>query len=205
MLDLNRALTDIRAMKAQIARGTEFRGYGPATFAATGVFAIVAAFGQEIWIERPSLNVIPYVALWVGVAVLSLVVIGTEVITRSRRIHSGLADEMIQQATEQLLPALVSGALLTFVILRFAPREAWMLPGLWQIMLSLGVFASCRSLPAPLFAVGVWYLCAGLICIAFANGESAYSPWAMGASFGLGQLFAAALVHWIGIGDAEEE
>ena len=34
MLDLDRALTDIRAMRSQIARGTEFRGYGPAAFAA---------------------------------------------------------------------------------------------------------------------------------------------------------------------------
>jgi uncharacterized membrane protein len=205
LLDLDKALTDIRAVKAQIARGTEFRGYGPVAFSATGVFAIVAAVAQGLWIERPVLNAIPYVGLWIGVALLSVIVIALEVVTRSRRIHSGLADEMIQQTVEQLLPALIGGALLTFVILRFAPREAWMLPGLWQIMLSLGVFASCRSLPAPFFSVGVWYLCAGLICIAFANGTSAYSPWAMGVPFGLGQLFAAALVHWVGIGDVEQD
>ena len=69
---------------------------------------------------------------------------------------------MIYAAIEQFIPAGVAGALLTFVLFRFAPESLWMLPGLWQIVFSLGVFASCRSLPRPMFAVGVWYLAAGL-------------------------------------------
>ena len=91
-------------------------------------------------------------------------------VARSRRIHSGLADEMIHAATEQFIPAGVAGALLTVVLFRFAPESLWMLPGLWQIVFSLGVFASCRSLPRPMFAVGVWYLAAGLASLALANG-----------------------------------
>ena len=37
-----------------------------------------------------------------------------------------------------------------------------MLPGLWQILFSLGVFASCRLLPRATFGVAVFYLVAGL-------------------------------------------
>ena len=199
MQDLERALSDIKALRSQLARGMEFRGYGPAAFAATGFLAIVAAIAQSHWI--PAGDLTAYLSLWVATAALSAVIIGIDVITRSRRAHSGLADEMIQAAAEQLLPALVAGALLTFVIAHFASPSAWMLPGLWQIMLSLGVFASCRLLPPPLITVGVWYLASGLACLALANNSQAFSPWAMGAPFGIGQLLTAALIHKFGGGD----
>ena len=81
---------------------------------------------------------------------------------RARRVHDGLANEMVQSAAEQFLPALVVGSLLTAVVLRAAPKEAWMLPGLWQLLFSLGVFASCRFLPRLTFAVGIWYLICGI-------------------------------------------
>jgi hypothetical protein len=204
MLDLDRALTDIRAMKSQLARGTVFRGYGPATFAVTGVLALTAAWTQARWIEDPANDLWAYVGLWAATAIFSAIIIAIEVITRSRRVHSGLADEMVLAAAEQLLPAMVTGALLTFVVMRFAPQSTWMLPGLWQIVLSLGAFASCRSLPAPLFAVGVWYLATGLACLAFASGEHAFSPWAMGAPFTIGQFLTALLIHLIGAPDAED-
>jgi hypothetical protein len=110
---------------------------------------------------------------------------------------------MVQSAAEQLLPAAVAGGLLTIVLVHYAPQSLWMLPGLWQIVLSLGVFAACRMLPAPLFAVGVWYLGTGLACLAFASDAHALSPWAMGLPFGVGQLLAAALIYLVGLRDAE--
>ena len=204
MRDLEKALTDIKAMRTQLARGTEFRGYGPAAFAATGLLAMVAALAQARFIPAPAENILGCLGLWVATAILAAAVIGIDVVTRSRRVHSGLADEMIQSAAEQLVPAMVVGALLTFVLWRFAPQGLWMLPGLWQIVLSLGIFASCRTLPAPLMAVGVWYLVAGLVCLALASGEHAFSPWAMGASFGIGQLLAAVLIHFIGARDGQD-
>ena len=117
-----------------------------------------------------------------------MALIGTEMVARTRRIHSGLADEMLHAANEQFIPAGVAGALLTFVLYRFAPQSLWMLPGLWQIVFSLGVFASCRSLPRAMFAAGVWYLAAGLGSLAFASGNHAFSPYAMAVPYGVGQI-----------------
>jgi hypothetical protein len=48
MRDLDKALADITAIRSQMARGTEFRGYGPMTVAATGVLAIFAAVLQGL-------------------------------------------------------------------------------------------------------------------------------------------------------------
>jgi len=205
MHDLDKALADITEIRSQLARGIEFRGYGPLTVAATGVLALAAAALQAVWLPDPAANVLGYLVLWVAVAAVSVVLIGIEMVARSRRIHRGLADEMILAATEQFVPAGVAGALLTFVLFQFAPQSLWMLPGLWQIVFSLGFFASCRSLPRPMFAVGVWYLAAGLASLAFAGGTQALSPWAMALPFGVGQfLMAAILQTTVGERDGED-
>jgi hypothetical protein len=205
--DLDQALTEITAIRHQMARSAEFRGYGPATLAATGVFAALAAVGQALWLPHPETDVVIYLTLWVTTAALSVALIGFEMVARSHRVHTGLAEEMIATAVEQFLPAAAAGALVTAVLLRFAAENLWMLPGLWQILFSLGVFASCRFLPRPLFAVGVWYLTTGLACIAFASGERAFSPWAMGIPYGAGQLLSAALMwrHLTEEGDGEAQ
>lgn len=204
MEELDRALADITAIRSQLARGTEFRGYGPMTVAATGFVAMAAAALQALWLPDPAAALTEYVTVWVATAGISIFLIGIEMVARSRRIHSGLADEMIHAATEQFVPAGVAGALLTFVLFRFAPEALWMLPGLWQIVFSLGIFASCRTLPRPMFAAAVWYLSAGLASLAWANGPHAYSPWAMAVPYGVGQLFIAAMLYWsVGESDAE--
>jgi len=205
MRDLDKALADITEIRSQLARGIEFRGYGPLTVAATGVLALAAAAVQALWLPEPATNVIAYIGLWIATAAISVVLIGIETVARSRRIHRGLADEMIHAANEQFVPAGVAGALLTFVLFQFAPETLWMLPGLWQIVFSLGFFASCRSLPRPMFAVGVWYLAAGLASLAFAGGAHAFSPWAMALPFGVGQFLMAAILQTsVGAHDGEE-
>jgi hypothetical protein len=204
MGELEKALAEITLIRSQIARGTEFRGLGAATLAATGVLALLAAAAQALWLEAPARHVEAYLALWLGVAAVSIILIGIQTVTRSARVHSGLAQEMILAAVEQFLPAAAAGALLTAVLFQVESAVLWMLPGLWQIVFSLGIFASCRSLPRPMFAAGVWYLATGLASLAWANGAHAYSPWAMAAPYGVGQLFIAAVLYWcVGEGDVE--
>jgi hypothetical protein len=203
--DLHKALADIDAIKKQVARGTQFRGYGPVTIAFTGLLSFLAAVVQALWLDNPGEQLTEYLTIWVGTAALSVALIGAEAVTRSRRLHSELADEMIHSAIEQLVPVGVAGALLTFVLLRFAPDSLWLMPGLWQILFSLGIFASCRFLPRALFAAGAWYLASGLVCIAIAASGAAWSPWLMGIPFGIGQLMMAGILHHsLGGADGED-
>ena len=195
MQDLNRALADITAIKAQIARDTQFRGFGPATAAVTGLLALMAAAVQGSVLPDAAARPGAYVALWIATAALAAALVAAEVVTRSRRLHSGLAESMIFGTLEQFLPAAVAGALLTAVLFRFSPESVPLLPGLWQILFALGVFASGRMLPRSLFAAGVWYLLTGLASLAVAGGPAALSPWTMGLPFGLGQLLVAVLLH----------
>lgn len=195
MNDLQKAIGEISSMRRQMARATEFRGYGPATLASTAAFAVAAALAQARWVRDPATNFPIYLGIWIGTATVSAALIGAQMHTRSRRIHSGLADEMIRMAVEQFLPSALAGALITAVVAGFTPQELWMLPGLWQIVFSLGVFSSCRFLPRPMVLAGVWYLATGLVCLGLGN-DRALSPWAMGIAYGAGQLLVAAILFF---------
>jgi hypothetical protein len=193
MIDLNKSLGDIGSIRKQIARNTQFRGYGPATLAATGVIAFLAASLQSMWLPGPANHIAAYLGIWVSTAVLSGALTGVQMYTRTRRLHSGLSDEMIRVAVEQFLPAAGAGLLLTIAVVRFVPAVCWMLPGLWQVIFSLGIFSSCRFLPRPMIVAGFWYLIAGLGCITLGDNR-ALAPWTMGLAFGAGQLLVASIL-----------
>lgn len=190
------ALADIRTIRGQIARGTQFRGYGPASIAASGLLALAVAACEGRSMHDHARGVWAFLATWVATAIVSAAFTGIETIRRTQRVHSEFAKEMMQSAAEQFIPALVAGLLLTTVLVRFAPHDLWMLPGLWQLLFSLGIFASCRFLPRQMFIVGAWYLGAGLICLALGDGAGALSPWEMGVPFGVGQLLVAAVLQF---------
>ncbi len=196
MRDLDKALADIIAIRSQLAAGTAFRGYGPAAVAATGVVALVSAILQFYWLDDPSRDPIAFFAGWALAAVLSAVMIWTEMWARLRRHHSGLADAMIHQAIEQFLPAGVAGVLLAAMLWKFAPEALWMLPGLWQILVSLGIFASVRSLPRTVALAGAWYFVAGFAVLILASQSHGLSPWTMGLPFAVGQSLTAAILYF---------
>jgi hypothetical protein len=195
MRDLDRALADIFAIRSQIAAGTAFRGYGPTAIAATGGLALATAVLQFLWLDDPSGHPLTFFAGWAASAVVSGVIIWIEMQARSRRHHSGLADAMIHQAIEQFLPAGVAAALLALMLWKFAPETLWMFPGLCQVLVSLGVFASVRSLPRTIALAGAWYFVAGFIVLLLSSQSHALSPWTMGLPFVAGQLLMAALLH----------
>jgi hypothetical protein len=193
MTDLHKALDDISSIRRQMAHSTQFRGYGPATLAATGVIAFLAAAAQSIWLPDPANHIPAYLSLWISTAVVSAALTGVQMYTRTRRIHSGLSDEMIRMAVEQFLPAVGAGLLITIALVRFVPAVFWMLPGLWQVIFSLGLFSSCRFLPRPMAAAGAWYMLTGLVCIALGDSR-ALAPWTMGFAYGAGQLLVAGIL-----------
>jgi hypothetical protein len=194
MSELHKALSDISNIRREMARSTQFRGYGPATLAATGLLSLAAAIAQTAWLPEPARYPLAYLRIWGALAAVSATLTGVQMVTRTRRLHSSLSNAMLRQAVEQFLPALAAGILLTLVLLRhYTPATFWMLPGLWQLVFSLGVFASCRFLPRPMFAAGFWYLACGLLTLSLGNAR-ALAPWTMGLTFGGGQLLIAAIL-----------
>jgi len=195
-MELRDALAQISEIRLRMARVEVYRGLraGPAAF--SGFVALLAAGVQAAVIPVPQADIAAYVALWVGAAAASALTAGLAMVVHYRRARATLDRQGAWLAVEQLLPCIVAGALLTFVLFRFAPETAWLLPALWQILFGLGLFASSRLLPRPIAFVGGFYLVTGLLCVVLARGEHAFSPLAMGVPFGAGQLLAAAVLYW---------
>ena len=108
-------------------------------------------------------------------------------------------------AVEQFLPIGVAGALFGILLGKFAPETIWILPGLWQVLVSLGIFASTRLLPRSVTLGGAWYFVAGFGCLLLASRNHELSPWTMGIPFVIGQFVMAAILHFAsGEHDAED-
>lgn len=195
-MELHEALSQISEIRQQVARGELFRGYRALPVVFSGVLAFVAASVQAFFRPSPPDGVGTFLAIWLGCAVLSAGVVAIEMIGRMRRTSSRLENERVLLAIGQFLPSVAAGGLIMLVILRFAPENAWMLPGLWAILFGLGVFASWRFLPHLIVWVGAYYLAAGLVVLAFGQGDSALAPWTIAVPFGFGQLFTAAALYW---------
>lgn len=193
MPDLDKALADIVEIKSRLAQSSEFLGLGPAALAASGALAFGVAAIQSML--PGATEPLPYFAAWVATAIVAVVLIGAEMLRRSRRHHAGLADQMIREAVLNFVPAGVAGAALLAFFARYAPAELWLVPGLWLMLVSLGIFAAARSLPRAIALAGAWYLVSGFAVLLLAAGDRALSPWHMGLPFAIGQLLVAAIVH----------
>lgn len=195
MSDLHKALADIGAIRQQLAAGTVFRGLGPAVIATTGVLAIATALLQAAWLDAPGSDPLVFLACWLVTAVMSAALIGVEMMARSQRHHGGLATEMILNAIEQFLPAGAAGAAIALVLASFAPDLLWLLPGLWLVLVALGLFASLRFLPRTVSIAAAFYFVAGVAVLMLAAQSRTLSPWHMGVPFGAGQILLAAILH----------
>jgi hypothetical protein len=196
MRELQRALADINAIRNQMVLETQFRGYGPRSTAASGLLALLVAGGQALWLKTHVMTAEAFLAVWLTTAVAAAAFSVLETVIRTRKMHAGLWKQKIQMAVQHFMPAMVVGLMLTVVLDRVAPTEDWMLPGLWQIVFCLGIFASCRFLPRPMFAVGLWYMVTGLSSLALGAVAHDLSPWSMGIPFGVGQLLIAAVLKY---------
>src|SRR5688572_9398980 len=172
-MELDEALSQISQIRRTMANASVFRGYRSATAAFSALVAVAASAAQALWVEHPHWDTRGYLTVWLAAALICVGAAAAEMISRCVRSQSALQKEMA-----------------------LAAAEIWLLPGLWAILFSLGVFASRRVLPKPIAIVGGYYLLAGLLCIAITDNRSAFSPWTMGLIFAPGQLLAAAILWW---------
>lgn len=195
-MELRDALDQISEIRQRMARGQVFRGYRSVTTGFTALLAVATSAAQAKWIPRPQRDVDDYLWLWCAAALLSLLVVGVEMAVRAVRSGSALNRQMTMLAVDQFVPCLVAGALVTYALGKFAGEIVWVMPGLWAVLFSLGVFASRRFLPRGIGLVGGWYLLAGLVCLAIGGNGATLRPWTMAAVFGTGQLLAAGVLWW---------
>jgi hypothetical protein len=195
-MEIRDALSHIAEIRARLAEADRFRGYRSMPVAVSGCLAIVAALVQPRIVGDPVRDVLSYCGLWICVALVSVGAAGMSMMLRDQFGTRSSTREITRVAISRLVPALVAGGLTTLAIVRNAPVAAPLLPGLWQVFFSLGLFASCGLLPRATFWVAAFYLASGVFTISLAETAWAMSPWVMGAPFAIGQFLAACVLYW---------
>ncbi len=196
MKDLNKAIDEISTIRSQIVLSHTFRGFSALVIAGTGVLAafilILQTFGPISFAQ----NNTDIIILWICAAIFSVACIGAEMVVRSRRHHGGLSNSMLTKAVENFIPIGITGAVLGFVVLKFSEQTSWILPGIWQMLISVAVFSALRFLPRSVIIVAVWYLLSGAVTLLIGAINQSLSPWMMGVPFIVGQFLMAAVLYY---------
>jgi hypothetical protein len=192
---IEEALSQVRSIQLQLARTRQYCCYRSATVAFTGFLALGAAFFQAYRITAPVEDLEKYLLLWMGVAAVSVLVVGLEVLVRWHRTDSPHARQQTVTTVGQFLPCIVAGAATTWGIAAFCPQHAALLPALWSVIFSLGIFASARHLPTGSLGVALYYLIAGLVCLRWGQAQQALRPWTMVITFAVGQWITAVVLY----------
>jgi len=192
-MELNKALVQISEIHAQLAKSEIYRGCSPLVVAFTGGFAILGGLLQP-WIVPTGLP-LAFVNYWVVVALVSFAFVAAHIGSDYWSCASPSRRRATRKILGQFLPCVLAGAILTGLLIQPDASRGALLPGLWAILFSLGIF-SCRPyLPRTIGWVALFYLIAGTVLLSLAGGDTACSPWGMAVTFGVGQFLAALAMH----------
>ena len=189
-MDLQAAIHQLDQIQNSLERSECFRGYRSQSVAFSGLLGLAGVLLQTWLIPDPAASLQTWLGLWIGIAVVCVVVVAVEILVRCWRIRSRREFQLTKTALRQLVPALFAGAILTHIISSTAPESAWMLPGLWSVLFGLGVFSSLPQMPDRFVWVACWYVGGGLWLLMIGRGEAALAPWMM-LIFVIGQMLSA--------------
>lgn len=188
MNDIDSALNDIHHIRDRLAAGARFEGFAPKIVALTGVLAFALAAWQ-VHGGYASLSA------WLLLALVCALMIGTEAILRAHALHRAMADRLINSTLQRFLPVGLAGAIAGFVILLQLPEQVRLLPGLWQLLMAVGICAALGNLPPAMRWPAAFYFVTGTISLAVSGDASIDTAWLMGLPFGTGQLLVAATLY----------
>jgi hypothetical protein len=195
-MELREALDSIATIRRRMDDAERFRGYRSVPVAASALLAIVAGWLQPVFVSRPEQSLSSYVLLLSAVAAISLAMSAFAMLLHDHVNHGTWLRPHSWLTISQFGPCLIGAAVVTSVVIHYAPEAAWILPGLWQLFYCQGVFAACRQLPRPAYAVAVFYLLSGIATLLLAQRDQAFAPWAMAIPFGVGQFLSAVILYF---------
>jgi hypothetical protein len=186
------ALERISEIHGHLAKGEIYRGYRPLPAALTGAVGLTGAALQRR-IVSPGDDV-AFVIFWAALAAIGLAIHGVSAVSRLAR-EGAPGRRRALRVEGQFAPAVAAGAMLTAGVLAAGGPAPGFLPGAWALLFSLGLF-SCRPyLPRRIGWVALFYLLAGGALLLLSGAGTDRLGWALGATFGAGQLAAAAVLH----------
>jgi hypothetical protein len=193
VIELPQALAHIAEIRAQAAKAEVYRGYRSVPVAASGLMGLTAA-----WLQPAGLAADPvgFVIYWVAVAI-GVGFVGVSEIVYNYVVHDDApARRRTRGVVGQLLPSLLGGAIVTASFVQLGTALVPLLPGLWALTFGLGIFASRPYLVRASGWVALYFYAAGAVLLWTARGPETLNAWAVGGTFGMGQLLTAAVLYW---------
>jgi hypothetical protein len=200
--EVERALSQIADIHAQLAASSRFRGFAPGAMGFNAVLSLGVALAQTAWPQVLADDPMRYVTVWGGTLAVATTVSASEAISRSRQLHGPMADALLGSALRLLLPFVAAGIVIAAAVCMFSPASAWMLPGLWLILVGLAGFAIASSLPPTIRWAAGWFFVSGAIVFGLGARSGALSPWMMGIPFTIG-LAGVAFIFQRGNGERD--
>jgi len=193
-VDATRALDQIAEIHRQIAKGEVYRGYRSLPVAVSGAIGLTAA-----WLQPRGLGAadpVDFVYYWAVVAAAAAFVGSSEILYSYLARETATGRRHTRQVIGQFLPGVAGGAAVTACLLHVDPALISLLPGVWAVCFGVAIFSSRPYLPRAAGWVGLFYFAAGVALLWFARGILPPSGWAIGLTFGAGQLLSAAVLWW---------
>jgi len=188
------ALSQISEIHEHLAKGEVYRGFRSVPVALSGVCGLLAASVQSRVV--PADDTFATVVFWLSVAAFGAVVGLSEAAYNYLFHDDPFARVRTRKVVGQFGPCLVAGAAVTVGLMRASETLAPFLPGLWAILFGLGIFSARPYLPRAIGWVALFYMGAGFRLLLLAQDAPVLSGWAIGGTFGSGQLAAALVLYW---------
>jgi len=192
-MEYARALDQISEIHQHLARTEVYRGYRSLPVALSGVVGVAAAA-----LQAPALGAadpIGFVLFWTAIAGVAGLIGSSEIAFNYFVREDAFERRRTRMVVGQFAPSVAAGALVTAALVAVSATLVPLLPGLWAILFGVAVFAARPYLPRATGWVGLYYLVAGAWLLWHAAGAPP-SAWAVGGTFGVGQLAGAAVLYW---------
>jgi hypothetical protein len=200
-MEMHRALSGIREMGDVLARARHSTCFRPIPIALTALMAVVASVMSPLFVESGSPMGASFVRYWIVIAGVNAMIVAIDLGHQYWRTDSELQRSKTRIAIYQFAPCIVIGAFATLCLTSTNHLYVSLLPGLWCMVVSLGMFATLYNAPPAMIFPAAYYAVVGGLYWRFNAWSCGLGPWSMGIAFGIGQAWIA-VVLWRGVRDA---
>ena len=163
-MEYNKALSQISEIHAQLAKVEVYRGFRSLPVALSGLAGFAAAaLAPRLLVTTDFSGALRY---WISAGIVCGLIGCSETALNYLMHEDAFARRRSRKVWGQFLPGLVAGVGLTWCMAQASESLIPLLPGLWSVVFGLAIFSARPYLPRASGWVALWYLGAGLFCIA---------------------------------------
>jgi len=193
-MDTDRAIDHLVEIHRHLAKTEIYRGYRALPAFLSGLFAFVGAALQPFFVEgKPDLLFVWY---WSALAGLSALIATAEILYNYTIRESSTERRRTRTVAMQFFPCVAGGTFITIALVTTDPSGVRFLPGIWAVVYGLGIFSARPYFPRMIGVAALGFMLAGTALLLMADRGSSLHPWAMGLTFGIGQIATGLILYW---------